>query len=59
MVTGLEHTSLAIMGVEKRFTGPARLASWAPNMDVIVMVTAEGFVACAKAAHLLLRRRRR
>ena len=30
------------MGVEKRFTGPARLASWAPSMDVIALVSAEG-----------------
>ena len=51
--------ALLAMGVEKRFTGPARLASWAPNMDVIALVTAEGFVARAKAEHMHLLWRRR
>lgn len=42
------------MGIEKRFTGPARLASWAPNMDVVALVSAEGCVASAHAGRALL-----
>jgi hypothetical protein len=41
------------MGIEKRFTGPARLASWAPNMDVIALVSAEGCVVSADAGRAL------